>query len=114
MNFVKRSVEGGGEPRRKRPAPAPALLAGAKSAIEEEAEDEILGEVRGLANDMIDFAKLMRGERRDQPVKNSRNDGGGVVRRERVRGHEENHHGPDDGRPPGAEDMFHEELGYSM
>src|SRR5579885_1160400 len=114
MDFVERGVERGGEPRREAPGPAPALLPGAKSAIEKEAEDEVLGEVRGLADDVIDFAKLMRGKRGDQPVTNPRNDGGGVIGRERVRGHEENHNSPGDGRPPVAEDIFHEEPGYSM
>ena len=70
--------------------------------------------MRGLANNVIDFAKLMRRERRDQPVKNARDDGGRVLGGEHVRGHEENHHGPDNGRPPEAEDIFHEEPGYSM
>jgi hypothetical protein len=108
VDFVKGGIGGGDEPGGPGPGPAPSELREADAAEEDQVEDEIFGEVRGLADDVMDGVELCCGEMRDQSVQDGVEDGAGIVGGEGVGGEGENEAGPQDGGPPGAEPVRYE------
>jgi hypothetical protein len=59
MDFVEAGVAGGDDESGDAPSPAPAEASAADGAEKQNAEDEILGEVGGLADDVMNVSNLV-------------------------------------------------------
>ena len=95
VDFIERGVDGGGEPGGESPKPAPTLALAAHSSIQQNTENEILGEVCRLADEAMDGLEPVVGQARNQPVQERREDRGGVLCRKAVGGHQEDHDRPE-------------------
>jgi hypothetical protein len=103
VDFVEGGIGCGDEPGGPGPGPTPTDLGEADAAEEDQVEDEVFGEVSGLADEVVDDVELRFGDVGKQSVQDGVEDGAGVVGGEGVGGEGENEAGPEDGRPPGAE-----------
>jgi len=63
--FVEGGVGSGDEPGGPGPGPTPAGMREADSAEKDQIENEVLGEVRGFADEVVDDVELRFGEMRD-------------------------------------------------
>src|SRR2546430_12369795 len=102
VDFIQRGVSGSDGKSEEGPRPTPALAIVTGSAEEEQIENEILGEVSDLTDEIMDFVNLMAGKRTEKPAENRVDDGAGVCGRKSVSGGRENDRRPKQGRPPGA------------
>ena len=103
MDFVEGGVGGSDEPGGESPGPVPAAARSANAAIKENKEDEVFGEVSGLADEVVDGVNAFVGDGRNEPPENGFDNHAGVGGREGVCGGEENDGGPEQGGPPGAQ-----------
>jgi hypothetical protein len=110
VDFVEGGISGGDKPGGPGPGPAPTGVSGANAAKEDHIEDEILGEVRGLADEVMDYLKLGSGEMRNEGVKNGIDDRRGVIGGEVVGGEGKDEAGPKDCGPPRAEPLWNDGL----
>src|SRR5258707_15771006 len=102
VDFIQRGVSGSDGKCEEGPRPTPALAIVTGSAEEEQIEDEVLGEVSGLADEIMDFVNLMAGKRTEKPTESRLDNGAGVCRGKSVSRERENDRCPKQGRPPGA------------
>src|SRR5882757_10489668 len=103
VDFIQRGVSGSDGKSEEGPRPAPAGAIATGSAEEEQIENEVLGEVSGLADEIMEFVNLMAGKRTEKPTESRLDDGAGVCGGKSVSGERENDRRPKQGRPPGAE-----------
>jgi len=103
MDLIESGVAEGDEQRGQSPGPAPADAATANATVEEQTEDEVFGEVSGLADVMVDELELSGGEVGFEPAEEGLEERGGVLRREGVHGHGEDESGPKESGPPDAQ-----------
>ena len=103
VNLIQHGIAGRAEQRRESPGPPPAAARAAHRAIEKQAKNEILAEVRALSDEIMKGQKLSFGHPRLEPTQNRLEDRSGVLGGKRVRGHQKNHSGPQDRRPPGPQ-----------
>ena len=68
VDFVERGITGGDGKSDEGPRPTPAFAIATGSAEEQQIENEILGEVSGLTNEIMDFVNLMTGKRTEKPT----------------------------------------------
>ena len=86
----------------------PAFAGAADRAEKQNAEDEILGEVSALANDVMDVGDLMVGQMWEEPVEERLDDSTGVLGGKEIGGHKEDESGPEHGGPPGAQPTWNQ------
>jgi hypothetical protein len=103
MDFVQRRISGRDRKRSQTPGPSPASATAAYSAIEEQAEQEVLDKVRALSDPVMDDFELMRRQRGDEQAKYRLKDKSSMFRGKSVRGHHKDDAPPDDRRPPGTQ-----------
>jgi len=102
VDFIERGISGRDGKGDEAPRPMPAFAIATGSAEEQQIENEILAEVRGLTDEIMDFVDLMAGKRTEKPAEDRLDDGAGVCRRKSISGERENDGCPDQCRPPGA------------
>src|SRR2546429_1427253 len=102
VDFIQRGVSGRDGKSEEGPRPTPAGAIATGSAEEEQIENEVLGEVSDLADEIMHFVNLMAGKRREKPAESRLDDGAGVCGGKSVGGERENDRCPKQGRPPGA------------
>lgn len=113
MDFVQGGVARGDEPGGEGPGPVPADTRAANAAIKQSIKDEEFSEMRGLADIKVDDFKGRIAEGGREPAKNDPENGGGVFRRKRVRGSEEDDGTPEQCGPPGAEPAGKHGIGWN-
>ena len=103
VNFVQCGVPGGNEPGKHRRRQVPSAAHSSQPAIKKQKENEVLREMRALANDVVNEVERCRVDPGKEPAKNRLNDAASVLRREKIGGSNEDHRGPQQRRPPGAQ-----------
>jgi len=94
VDLVESSVGGSDEPCGEGPGPMPTVARAADATVEQHIENEIFGEVRGLANEVVDGLKGRIAEGWHEPVQNGTEDTGGMGIREGVGGSDEDDRAP--------------------
>ena len=79
VNFVEAGVAGGDDECGDAPRPAPTQAGAADGAEKQNAEDEIFGEVRALANDVVNVDDLAMRQVGKEPVDERLNEAAGVL-----------------------------------
>lgn len=102
VDFVERGIAESDEQRGQSPGPAPANARATNPAVEQQAEDKVLGEVGGLANVMVNELELRGGQVRFEPAQDGPEKPRGVIGGESICGHDEDDRGPEQSGPPGA------------
>src|SRR5579864_6950558 len=110
VDFVHDGIACGHREGGNAPGPTPAFAIAPDAAVDEEAENEIFGEVGGLADDVVDEMELVLGEVRDEPFHEEGENGGSVFGGEGVGGKGEDDAGPGNGGPPGTKPRRNEKL----
>jgi hypothetical protein len=106
MNLVERGVERGNEPGGKSPGPPPAATWAARyanTAVEKQEKDEVLDEVSGFANEMVNEEELVFAEPGEEPEQDGLEELPGVIGGKRIRGHDKDEKGPEKSGPPGTQ-----------
>ena len=84
MKFVQRGVSRDNENRQQGPAQMHLTTSGADTAQDQQAQDEIFGEVRALANEVMDFEERSHRSAGEEPVKEWNDDAAGIFRGEQA------------------------------
>lgn len=103
MHFVEAGIHRCDKPRGETPNPAPTSARAANSAKDEQAKNEILDEMRGLANEMVDEPQGILAQGGKEPVQQRADNVIGVLRRERVGRKRKDNTSPHHRWPPGAQ-----------
>lgn len=103
VEFVENRIDGGDEPCGESPRPVPAVAASADAATKEQIENEVFGEVGGLADQKMDDVDAAVGNGWDEPAEQGLEYEGSVGRREGVCGSEKDQPGPEKDGPPDVE-----------
>lgn len=103
MHFVETGIHRCDKPRGETPNPAPTGARAANSAKDEQAKNEILAEMRGLANEMVHELHGIVAEGGKKPVQQRADNARGVLGGERVCGKRKDHASPHYRWPPGTQ-----------
>src|SRR5260370_38235259 len=88
----------------------PSHTSAANAAVDKRAKNEVFGEVRGLADAIVDEVELRGGEVRFEPAQEGLEERCSVPLGEGVGGHGEDNRGPQQRRPPYAQPCGDQQL----
>ena len=111
MDFVQGGVARGDEPGGEGPGPVPTDARAANAAVQQRIENEVFGEMRRLADVVMDDFKGGIAEGRREPAENGPNDGARVCGGKGVCGSCEDNDAPEQGGPPGTEPAGNQGFG---